>query len=256
MKPHTPFFLALGLLTLGGLTGCYTQLATRGYGTAEAPMDQGAAQMPGNSTLEGQPGDSAMAGLPAGEADTLAPKSDAPTVVVNNYYDTGPSYRGYANWEWDFPALSFGYYSSRYGHYSRPYWWDDPFYSRRRPRGYHSSYYPPHRPARPISGGTLSGPYKSRKRLFNPEPDYPALQKGRRGGQAAPAAAPQVESSRQAAPKQADQGSPQASQPASANPPASSSGSGSSGGSSSESKPAKSETKSDGNYPALKKGRR
>lgn len=253
MKPQTTLPTALCLLALGTLTGCYTQLATRGYGSAE-PAPNGAAAATGYPAhADSAYGDSALA-QPM-EADTLAPESGAPTVIVNNYYDPVPSYRGYAGWEWDFPALSFGYYSSRYGHYSRPYWWDDPWYVRRHSHGHHPHRHPSYRPSRPVSGGTLSGPYRSEKRLFNPEPEYPSVRKGRRSYQ--PSAAPaQSEPVPQVAPKPSAEasGSPTRQQ-GNDNPPAISGGS-ASGGGASEAKPAKDDSGKDGDYPRLNKGRR
>lgn len=178
----------LSLLLLSSLlTGCYTQLATRGhysrgqevpaYPPEAAPGDSAGLASPGAA---GSPAvDSALAASPP-HADTLAPPVGAPTVIVNNYYDPSPHYRGYAHWEWDYPLFSFGYYSSHYGRYSRPYWWDDPWYSRRpihhRPHGH---YRPDrgHAPTRPVAP---SGPYQSEKRLFNPDPAYQPVRKGRR----------------------------------------------------------------------------
>ena len=163
------------------LSGCYTQLATRGdYARSQATPAYGQEVPPADSLA----GDSTLAAVPAA-ADTLAPPAGAPTVIVHNYYDPYPYHRGYAQWEWEYPLLSVGYYSSHYGRYSRPYWWDDPWYSRRhihhRSHG-HPPVYVPARPAAP------AGPYRSGQRLFNPEPAYPPVRKGRRSE--APVSAP------------------------------------------------------------------
>lgn len=254
MKPHQTIPTALCLLAFGMLNGCYTQLATRGYGSAEPATAEAESASGSPARADSAYRDSVLA-QPM-EADTLAPKSGAPIVIVNNYYDTGPAYRGYASWEWDFPALSFGYYSSRHGHYSRPYWWDDPWYVRRHSHGYHPHRNPPYRPSTPVSGGTLSGPYRSDKRLFNPEPGYPSVRKGRRSYQPVPAASAQAGPVPQVAPKSsADAPGSSTRQQGRDNPPAST-GESASGSGAPEAKPAKDDSGKDGDYPRLNKGRR
>lgn len=197
------FSLCLALLAVG-LTGCYTQLATRGhyarsqayppYGATISPSSQAADSLVGSAD-DSLAGDSAYAD---DSADSLTPPAGTPTVIVNNYYDPYLSHRGYAHWEWDFPLISFGYYSSHYDRYSRPYWWNDPWYvghyrsshPYRYPRSHHR--YHGSGPNRP--GTTApSGPYKSNKRLYNPEPSYPQLQKGQRGQRSIEPASAQVE---------------------------------------------------------------
>jgi len=206
------------------LSGCYTQLATRGHFDREKNYP---AYGPDAAYADSLSGDSTLAA-----ADTLAPPAGAPPVIVNNYYDSDPYHRGYARWEWEYPLLSFGYYSSHYGRYTRPYWWDDPWYSRRhvhrRPHG-HNHDYVPARPAGP------PGPYQSDKRLYNPDPAYKPVRKGRRSeGPASPPA--------EAAPAPKE---------------SSSSGSGTeSGGSPSEAQPQKQEDKPEKEYRRLEKGRR
>lgn len=222
------FSLSFLLLSLF-LSGCYTQLATRGhYSRGQAAP----AYAPGAYLADSLAGDSALA------ADTLAPPAGAPTVIVNNYYDPHPYHRGYARWEWEYPLLSFGYYSSHYGHYTRPYWWDDPWYSRRnihRRRHDHNPIYVPARPAAP------AGPYQSEKRLFNPDPPYKPVRKGRRSE--APVTAPAEVAP---APKEGSSGKDASS----------GSESESGGSSSSQAKPAKQEDKPDKEYRSLQKGRR
>lgn len=215
---------------LAFLTGCYTQLATRGYHNhPDSYYSSGrGAEAPSDSLLS----DSALAAR--AEGDTLAPgREGAPTVIVNNYYDPGPRYRGYAHWEWAFPSLSYGYYSSRYYNYSRPYWWADSWRHRRHGHG--------HRHDRPrvIHSPAPSGPYKSDKRLYNPTPSYPAVRKGRRAPE--PVRAP-VEPAPAAAPKQGGDGG-------GSSTPAGSGGSG-------EAKPSENRSSGDDGYRSLKKGRR
>jgi hypothetical protein len=193
-------FLSLPLLALTVfLTGCYTQLATRGYSTSSQVYPAYSGQAAPADSL---PVDSAWAEAPA---DSLAPPAEAPTVIVNHYYDPYLSHRGYAHWQWDYPLLSFGYYSSHYDRYYQPYWWNEPSYVGR--YRYHHPYRNPRNqhlhhgsiPARP-STPAPSGPYKSNKRLFNSEPNYPILQKGQRGQRAAQPASAPVET--QSAPKE------------------------------------------------------
>lgn len=163
---HANPFLSLSLAAAlsVSLTGCYTQLATRGY----AAFEPGPAPTPPAAA-----GDSLSARSAPGAADTLAPLIGAPTVIVNNYYDPAPSYRGYAHWEWDYPLISVGYYSPRFDRFHRPWWWDDPGHHR---RPYHRVQDSRPNPVTPRP----SGPYQSPVRLYNPEPDYPTLRKGRR----------------------------------------------------------------------------
>src|SRR5688500_17157564 len=132
--PALSFFLLSSCLT-----GCYTQLATRGdYGRSQAAPAYGSngsnrPDGPVSTASDSLSEDSALTAS-TGAADTLAPPVGAPTVIVNNYYDPYPHHRGYAHWEWDYPLFSFGYYSSHHGRYARPYWWDrwdDPWHSRR-----------------------------------------------------------------------------------------------------------------------------
>src|SRR5690606_19472937 len=123
-------------------TGCYTQLYTQGHleraggpypQYAEAPPAARAsnpARTPGDSAA----GDSAVARLDGVEGDTLYRPE---TVIVNNYYRESPVYRGYAISEWDYPAITFGFYSTRYRDYYGPYWWNDPWYHSRPRSGYH-----------------------------------------------------------------------------------------------------------------------
>jgi hypothetical protein len=168
-----PLLLPGATLACLALSGCYTQLATRDYAAVETPSGYAYAEH-GADSLRSQ--------AAPGAADTLAPRSGAPTVIVNNYYDPSPSYRGHAHWEWDYPLLSFGYYSSRFDHYSRPWWWDDPGYhryGRHRSRVHHVHSVAP----RPIPGPDTPrqpSPYKSDTRLYSPAPDYPGVRKGRR----------------------------------------------------------------------------
>jgi hypothetical protein len=224
-----PVLLAAAI-GLASLTGCYTQLATRGYyNHPDSYYSSGrGAETPSDSLLP----DSALTAR--AEGDTLAPgREGAPTVIVNNYYDPEPHYRGYAHWEWAFPSLSYGYYSSRYYHYSRPYWWDDPWRDRRQWHGRrHDRPHVIHPPA-------PSGPYKSDKRLYNPPPSYPEVRKGRRAPE--PVSVP-AEPAPEAAPKQGGDGGG-SSTPA---------GTGDSG----EAKPSGNRSSGDDGYRSLKKGRR
>lgn len=229
--------LPLSLLLLSAcLTGCYTQLATRGHSARGlAAPAYGPESVPADSLS----GDSATGSLAADPvADTLAPPAGAPTVIVHNYYDPYPHYRGYAHWEWEYPLISFGYYSSHYGRYSRPYWWDDPWYARR--HGHHRHHHPSrdYVPVRPLP----SGPYKSDKRLFNPDATYKPVRKGRRAAE--PVSAP-AEAAPTPAAKESSSGSG-----------SSSGGSGSEGSGSSEAKPQKQEDKPGKEYRSLQKGRR
>ena len=170
-------------------SGCYTQLYTRGYAErsaadypeySRAPRSQAdtAAPDPGYATS----GDSAVAER---ESDTLYRPSGPNTVVVNNYYQDSPYYRGYLINDWDYPSISFGIYSSRYRDYTGAYWWNDPWY--RSDRGYHSGYYRDNGGYTPSGGGGNHGPYASDKRIFTLPSNQPALHKGRRSrSEAAP----------------------------------------------------------------------
>lgn len=230
----SPFrsFLTLALPGAALLTGCYTQLASRGYQAGSYPPE---AYAGGSAPDSAAAGDSAAIGNSPASGDG----AKAPTVVVNNYYDTHRAYRGYAHWEWDYPLISFGYYSSRYDYYHRPWWWDDHRYHRGHPHHGHGHY----RPATPVA--TPSGPYQSPKRLYNPEPAYRPVNKGRRSEE------PKEQSPSAPAPSYtAPVAQPAPSQPASV-PAAKSSGSdeGSKPSGTGESKP-------DDEYRSLKKGKR
>jgi uncharacterized membrane protein YgcG len=154
------------------LAGCYTQLYTAGY--AERAVNPYPYDRPVTAR------DSAVADSldSVAAADTLQhPK----TVIVNNYYDNSPYYRGYSIDAWDYPYVSFGFYSGRYRDYYGPYWWNDAHYHRGHARRYYDSY---------PGGGTTPGPYHSDRRIFAPSSSQPPLNKGRRyqPAQAAPAA--------------------------------------------------------------------
>jgi hypothetical protein len=165
------------------LSGCYTQLYTNAY--AERARDYRRA---GDE-------DSALAKARA-EGDTLAPAdsgrdaADRKTVIVNNYYEDAPaySYRGYSTLDWDYPIVSFGFYSSRYQSYYDPYWWHEPYH-----RGYggHRGGRHDHDYGSYSSGGGGGGGPREDHRIFSPAPDYPELHKGRRSySDPAPAPAP------------------------------------------------------------------
>src|SRR5688500_7338466 len=114
MKIPALSFLLLSLC----LTGCYTQLATRGdYSRSQAAPAYGANGPNGPVSTDSLSDDSALTAS-SGATDTLPPPVGAPTVIVNNYYDPYPHHRGYAHWEWDYPLVSFGYYSSYHGRYA------------------------------------------------------------------------------------------------------------------------------------------
>ncbi len=150
------------LLSLAGcLTGCYTQLYTRGYTARAVDSAEGYSQSPESDSLASQP------------ADTL---SRPGTVIVNNYYDQSPYYRGYPLDVWDAPIVSLGFYSSRYRDYYGAYWHDDPYWRRSGyRRGYGGDYH-----GGTVIGGGASGPYHSDKRIFAPAAGHPELRKGRR----------------------------------------------------------------------------
>lgn len=174
--------LATLLLTLSAgsvfLTGCYTQLYTGGY------VDRAADYR--------RPSDSALA--KARESDTLAPADsgrdslDRKTVIVNNYYEEAPVYRGYSTWDWDYPIVSFGFYSSRYRDYYHPYWWNQPYYGGYGGRhGHHYDRYDHYDHSSSYPGG--GGSYQGEHHIFSPAPAYPEPRRGRRSeeSQASPA---------------------------------------------------------------------
>lgn len=232
--------MALTVLISGLLTGCYTQLYTRGYAERAAAYPEysrapSATASDSAAPDTGTAGDSGIAG--ARERDTVyAPPA---TVVVNNYYRESPYYRGYLINDWDYPSFSFGIYSSRYRDYSSPFWWNDPWYRAggRYHSGYHGGYRGNNGGYDPPAGGGTSGPYQSDKRIFTPEPNHPELRKGRRSPEAqTPAVEPAPKSS-------GESGSSSTSS-------SSSSSSGSAGSSSASGSADKDD------HPALKKGRR
>ncbi|MEO7424400.1 MAG: hypothetical protein ABI036_04385 [Fibrobacteria bacterium] len=202
MKNPYAYGLAACLALSGGLTGCYTQLYTQGYASRalDAPASEnpaseieGYARSPQNEsdTLTGSSEDSALA---AGERDSAAWS----TVVVNNYYRESPYYRGYLVDEWEYPMLSFGFYSSRYRDYYGAYWWNDPGYYRSYHRPYHRGYHRP--PSYPSSGGGNPGPYSSDKRLFS-NPPQRVIKGHRASGNDAPATPAPKQSAETSAPK-------------------------------------------------------
>ena len=108
------------LLALLSLTGCYTQLYTRGYADRSVEPEYSANSAYGqDAATDSAAGDS----LAARPADTLYRPG---SVVVNNYYRESPYYRGYLIDEWDYPAVTLGFYSTRYRDYSGAYSWNDP----------------------------------------------------------------------------------------------------------------------------------
>lgn len=190
----------------GCLTGCYTQLYTRGYAERILDSDRGyayrprpaadtlrpssttlqAGQYPPGQVPDGQgpdgqnpdgqsPGaDSALAaGTDSGRGAEDGERSS--TVIVNNYYPDRTYYRGYSTLDWDYPFISFGFYSSRYRDYGDPYWWHEGGrgygHGHGYDRGYHGSV---------PGGGGGNGANHSNPRLFTPAPAYPELRKGRR----------------------------------------------------------------------------
>jgi hypothetical protein len=221
---------AFALLACLCFTGCYTQLYSQGYAARAVDGPPGYAQYQGSQADTALPDDSAAA-----RADSVGRSG---TVIVNNtYYQQSPYYRGYLVDQWEYPYISFGFYSSRYRDYNGAYWWNDPWYR----NGYHrSGHGRDYQGSYPSGGGGNPGPYHSDKRIFSIVPDH--TPKGRRSEPApepAPAPAP--------APKySAESGSDPS-------PPASSSSS--SGGESSGS--ASSQGSGDQNdHPRLNKGRR
>jgi hypothetical protein len=153
IKIPTLYWMLLGAMACsGGLTGCYTQLYSRGYADRaaanypqyyRAPSDQGDTLAPPDSTALAREDslrrvDSLYASGQAGAGGNGG--GGTGSVVVNNYYQESPYYRGYLIQDWNHPTLAFGIYSSRYRDYYGPYWWDDPWYRTggRYHRGYHA----------------------------------------------------------------------------------------------------------------------
>ncbi|MDQ3002492.1 MAG: hypothetical protein M3Y08_14685 [Fibrobacterota bacterium] len=178
-------------------TGCYTQLYTQGYGQRAAAYpeyDRGPQTQAQADPADGEYDSSALAGT-AREADTLY--RSAPPVIVNNYYNESPYYRGYRIDDWNYPYISLGFYSSGYRSYYDPYWWNDSRYHRH-DRRYHGGYDRNYGGGsdNPPSGGGSSGSYQSDKRIFTPAPDRSVPKKGRRSESGAsnpnPAPAPKV----------------------------------------------------------------
>jgi hypothetical protein len=215
--------LAAAFLSVA-LTGCYTQLYSRGYAAraAENYPDYD------RSAAAGSQADDSAA---AGPADSAQP---APTVIVNEYYGDRPYYRGYPEDAWAYPYVSFGWYSSGYRDFYGAYWWDDPRYYRHGRPYYGGRRRYDDRDYRPSAGGGSPGPYKSDKRLFTPAPER--TPKGRRSAQPIPA--------------------PKASADAKAGDGSSGSGTVSPPQSPPEPDKDKDEGKDDDAHPALKKGRR
>jgi hypothetical protein len=220
LAPALAAFLSLAL------SGCYTQLYTRGYAARAAEAypdyDRSAAGSEGDDSAAARAGDSAR---------------PAPTVIVNEYYGDRPYYRGYPEDAWAYPYVSFGWYSSGYRDFYGAYWWNDPRYYRNgrpyyggRRRRYDDRW------DRPSAGAGNPGPYKSDKRLYTPAPER--APKGRRSAQPIPAQKAATET-----------------KPADANPP-----SGSVAPPQSQPQPEadknSDEGKDDDAHPALKKGRR
>jgi hypothetical protein len=184
--------LAFALTACFAFTGCYTQLYTRGY-AARSVDGTDYARSPGTLADTAAPADSAA--LASGNDSSGHPGS----VIVNNYYRNDPYYRGYRVDEWEYPFISFGFYSSRYRDYSGAYWWDDPWYGRGyssrnyyRGGGYRRGGQGGHVPdSYPSGGGGSPGPYESDKRLYSRPPQH-TPSKGRRsdeGSAATPAPA-------------------------------------------------------------------
>jgi hypothetical protein len=218
------------LAALLPLTGCYTQLYTGGY--AERTVNPYPYDRPAT------PRDSAVADSldSVASADTLR---HGKTVIVNNYYDNSPYYRGYSIDAWDYPFVSFGFYSGRYRDYYHPYWWNDG-YSR---RDYHRRYYDTY-----PGGGTSSGPYHSDQRIFPPASSQPPLHKGRRYEPAQPAAKSAASEPAGSAPASNSSSAPAESTNSSSGDGNSSSGSSGSSGSGSSGG-------SNNDHPTLHKGR-
>jgi hypothetical protein len=180
---RTPFALPASLTALAAacvFTGCYTQLYTRGY--AERSVD--AAPAYGYAGVPDSAVDAADSAAAAAQRDTLYRPGG--TVIVNNYYRESPYYRGYALDAWDYPYISFGFYSGRYRDYYGPYWWHDGYRRGRYYRDYHDG----HTGGTQVGGG--NGPYKSDKRIFAPTSPQPRPDKGRRSEPAQVAPAPKA----------------------------------------------------------------
>ncbi len=236
------------LLLLTGLTGClsscYTQLLTRGYGERSLEQPDAAYARPSRPAADtlkpsshGPELDSSVSTI-EDSAARAADEGRSSTVIVNNYYQDSPYYRGYSTLDWDYPYISFGFYSSRYRDYWDPYWWHGGgrrgYYGgdrRHYDQGYvHGGSYGGNGAGGTGNGagGTGNGAYHSDKRLFTPAPAYPAPQKGRRSEQA-----PAQPASAQPAPK-----------------------SGSDSGSQSSVSTKAGESRSEESHPTLQKGRR
>ena len=258
IKVPTPYLMLLGAMAFsGGLTGCYTQLYSQGYAERaaanypqyyRAPPVQGDTLAPADSAVLAREDslrrvDSLYASGPGGSSGGNGNGSGS--VIVNNYYQDSPYYRGYLIQDWNYPTFAFGIYSSRYRDYYGPYWWNDPWY--RSGGGYHRRYHRDHRDhggyVPPAGGGT--GPYTSDKRIFTPARDH-ELRKGRR---ADPVQEP--------APKYGSDNGSSSSSPSSSSGSGSSSSSGNSSGSSSGTNSDSKSGSSDKNdHPTLKKGKR
>lgn len=171
---RTPFVLAAAF----AFTGCYTQLYTQGY--AQRAVETAPAYGYSGAPDSADSADSAEAAA----RDTLQRPGE--TVIVNNYYRESPYYRGYALDAWDYPYISFGFYSGRYRDYYGPYWWHDSRYH----RGYYRDYSGGYRGGTNVGGG--NGPYHSDKRIFAPSTTQPQLHKGRRAEPAEVAPAPKA----------------------------------------------------------------
>lgn len=235
------------------LTGCYTQLYTRGYAERAASNYPDYARGPAaQADTALQPDSGATVAAPGESASVARTDREEPagTVIVNNYYRESPYYRGYLLDTWDYPALTFGIYSSRYRDYCDPFWRNDPWYGR---NGYRSGYgrdyggYGGYRP--PSPGGGNPGPYKSDKRVFSTDPDrpdHPVLHKGRRSGSGSEPAAP--------APKSSGEVSGSTSSPSGS--PSSSTSSSTGSGSQSGSSGSSSDSSEKEDHPSLNKGRR
>ena len=190
---------AFAVFACFAFTGCYTQLYTQGSGARAAAYpeyDRSPQTQAPADTAAGEADSAALAGADR-ETDTLYRAS--PPVIVNNYYNESPYYRGYPIDDWNYPYVSLGFYSSGYRSYYGPYWWNDSRYHRhdhRYHRGYDRNY--GGGSDNPSSGGGSSGSYQSDKRIFTPAPDRSVPKKGRRSESGAanpnpnPAPAPKV----------------------------------------------------------------
>ncbi len=188
------FLPLVSLFCASIITGCYTQIYTGEYGPRP---------------LENYPNRKAVIIKPSGSDSTAIANSisedsialddsiieaesgrNSAPVIVNYYYSNRPYYRGYSAWDWDYPTLSFGLYSSRYQSYNDPYWWHDDYFRRQRIREYRNGYYyngdgyhnhgshysPP--PSTGSGGNNSNNPPRSS--LFTPPPNSSHLQKGHR----------------------------------------------------------------------------